>query len=154
MPNDAVADMTGWAKRDAVENTLTTGDVGKANNILNTVQDQKLFMDLLASKAEGDNLPGLHIVSDKEGHAHEVKTDKLTVSDAGGHLSAHNDKQTWGQYFEAKWEGLTHLGSSATDAVKDAARKTEVGDALARAGTSDSNANRAIDARIKAAEGN
>jgi hypothetical protein len=112
------------------------------------VQDQKLFMDLLASKASTDSLPGLQISTDKEGHTHEIKSDKLTISDAGGHLSAHSDHQTWGQYLQAKWDNVTNFGSGAEDAVKDAARSTELGDALSKANTSQSVTNQRIDAQV------
>jgi hypothetical protein len=154
MANDSIPQMTGWEKRDVVENTLKTGDATTANNVLNTVQDQRLFMDLLASKADGDSLPGLHITSDKDGHAHEIRTDKMTVSDLGGHLSAQANNKTWGQYFQAKWDSVTNFGSAAAEATRDAVRGTELGAALANAGTSKSLTNQRIDAQVARAMGN
>jgi hypothetical protein len=53
---------------------MKTGDVKCVQETLNTVQDQKIFMDLLGSKAESKGLPGLQIVdSDKDGHTDAVK---------------------------------------------------------------------------------
>jgi hypothetical protein len=145
--------MTGWEKRDIVENTLKTGDAATANNYLHSIQDQKLFMTLLASKAEGDSVPGLVITADKDGQVHQIKSDKMTISDAGGQLNAHADHQTWGQYFQAKWDSVTNFGSGAADAVKDYARHTDLGDALSRSGKSDSLLNQNIDAKVDRALG-
>jgi hypothetical protein len=146
----AILPMTGWEKRDMVEGALKTGDAASANNILNTVQDQKLFMDLLASKAETDVIPGLAITADKDGTVHQIKTNKLTISDAGGHLTAEANNPSWGQYLQAKWDGVTTAGSNVLESVKAAASSTDLGDALRKSGTSDSLVNQGINARIKA----
>jgi hypothetical protein len=88
MANDAPA-MNPLERVAAVENTFTSGDSYVAQNLLNNVSNQQAFMDRLANVAQNDNLPGLQISYDNDHHAHQIKTDRLTVSDTDGHLTAH-----------------------------------------------------------------
>ena len=144
MPNDAPT-MNVMERLNTVENTMTTGDSYFAQNLLNNVQNQQLFMDRLASLAQNDKLPGLQITSDTDGHAHQIKTDKMTVSDAGGQLSAHAN-----HWKDAIWSGLSDTFSSANKPPVPVA-KGSFEDCWNTKGTTDSCANRGIEARLKQA---
>jgi hypothetical protein len=152
--DDTTPHLNGWQKRDIVEDTLKTGDASKAQNVLNTVEDQKLFMTLLASKASEDHgLGHVQITDGKDGSPLAVKTDKLVVTRETGpdgeHLVAHGiDIRS--RIGEA-WNGATARLATTFKPITDSAH--EVGDALRNAGTSKSLVNQGIDRPVEKAEG-
>jgi hypothetical protein len=152
--DDVSPQLNGWQKRDLVEDALKTGDATKAQNILNTVQDQKLFMTLLADKAKDDHgLGHVQITDGTDGSPQSIKTDKLVVTRENGpdgeHLIAHGFdirsriKEAWNgaeQRLEAKLQPLT-------DSVH------EFQEAWRNSGTDKSLINQGIDRQVEKAEG-
>lgn len=139
--------MNAWEKRDAVESTLSTGDALRAQTMLDSIKDQQLFMDLLASKAQRDNLPGLVITADKQEHVHQIKTPKMTITDEGGHLTA--KANSWTDALSSK---LTQAKDGVIDflTTKTPPAKGSFEDCWNTKLTSDSCTNRRIDSAVKA----
>ena len=150
MPNDA-ATLNPLEKVSAVEDNLKAGDSFAAQNVLNTVGAQQIFMDRLARVATADQLPGLQITSDDAGHAHQIKTPSMIISDADGHLSAHPNglKNT----IKANLSHAVDYVTSIPQKLSDSFDTTALGDCLKTSTTTNSCENRRIDGQIKRAAG-
>jgi hypothetical protein len=146
--------LNGWQKRDIVEDTLRTGDAPRAQNVLNTVEDQKLFMTLLADRAKDDyGLGHVQITDGKDGSPQSIKTDKLVVTRETGpdgeHLVAHGvDLRS--RISEAL-HGATQRLEAELQPLTDSYH--EIKDALRNAGTDRSLINQGIDRQVEKAEG-
>lgn len=145
---------TGWQKLDKTVDCMKTGDVKCVQETLNTVQDQKLFMDLLGSKAESKGLPGLQIVDgDKDGHTDAVKVtagkNQMSIDLKGGNLSVTDNSPTLRKTISGLIDKAAEGLSDAAMTVRNASGITDVKDSLSRAGTSDSDRNRAVDSHVK-----
>jgi hypothetical protein len=155
MPADDIQPhLNGWQKRDIVEGTLKSGDASKAQSILDTVQDQKLFMTLLADKARDDSgLGHLQITDGKDGSPQSVKTDKLVVtlesSPDGEKLVAHG-VDTTSRLKEAVNNAETRL-QAAIKPLTDSWRDFE--EAWRNKGTDKSIVNQGINRQIERATG-
>lgn len=148
MPTDSPT-MNVIERLNAVETTMTTGDSFSSQHLLSNVQDQQIFMDRLAMAAQNDKLPGLQVSFDQDSHAHQIKTDKLTISDAGGHLSAHAN-----HWKDAISSGASDTWARAVDLVTPEPKHVADGsfaDCWVTKGTTESCANRAIDNQLKKA---
>ncbi len=145
---------TGWQKLDKTVDCMKTGDVKCVQDTLNTVQDQKIFMDLLGSKAESKGLPGLQIVdSDKDGHTDAVKVtagkNKMTVGLADGKLTVTDDSPTLGKTIGGVIDSISDKLSAGKKAVGDAVDSSDLGRAIKDAGTPRSLQNQGWDNQIK-----
>ncbi len=150
--------LNGHQKLEKTAECMKTGDVKCVQETLNTVQDQKLFMDLLGSKAEAKGLPGLQIVdSDKDGHTDAVKVtagkNKMTVGLADGKLSVTDDSPTIGKSIGNAYDYVTGKLSAGVQAAKDAVNSAAPVENINRANTTDSDQNRRWDNQIKKAGG-
>lgn len=126
---------------------MKTGDVKCVQETLNTVQDQKIFMDLLGSKAEAKGLPGLQIVDfDKDGRTDAVKVtggkNKMTVGLADGKLTVTDDSPTIGKAIGNAYDYVTGKVSAGVQAAKDAVNGSSPVEQINRANTNDSELNR------------
>lgn len=149
---------TGWQKLDKTVDCMKTGDVKCVQETLNTVQDQKIFMDLLGSKAERASLPGLQIVDgDKDGHTDAVKVtagkNKMTVGLADGKLSVTDDSPTIGKTIGNAYDYVTGKLGAGVQAAKDVVNSAAPVENINRANTSDSELNRRWDNQVKKAGG-
>jgi len=146
--------LNGWQKRDIVEDALKTGDAPKAQNVLNTVQDQKLFMTLLADKAKDDSgLGHVQIVDGKDGSPQSVKTDKLVVTRESG---ADGDKLVaHGVNASSRFkEALNNIEQSLEAKLKPITDSMhEFAEDWRNSGTDKSIMNQGIDRQIEKAEG-
>ncbi|MFA6210380.1 MAG: hypothetical protein WCT03_01985 [Candidatus Obscuribacterales bacterium] len=150
--------LNGWQKLDKTVDCMKTGDVKCVSETLKTVQDQKLFMDLLGSKAQTAGLPGLELIdSNKDGHTDAVKVaagkNKMTVGLADGKLSVTDDSPTFAKSVGKAVDYVGDLFSSGAKAAKDAIDKSAPAEDISRALTTDSNLNRYLNDKIKKAGG-
>lgn len=139
--------LNGWQKLDKTVDCMKTGDVKCVSETLNTVQDQKLFMDLLGSKAQTAGLPGLELIdSNKDGHTDAVKVaagkNKMTVGLADGKLTVTDDSPTIGKAIGNAYDYVTGKVSAGVQAAKDAVNSSSPVEQLNRANTNDSELNR------------
>ena len=157
---------TGWQKLDKTVDCMKTGDVKCVQETLNTVQDQKLFMDLLGSRAERASLPGLQIVdsgtdgkpgSKPDGHTDAVKVtggkDKMTVSLADGKLSVTDDSPTVAKSIGNAYDYVAGKLSAGVQAAKEVVNGAAPIENINRANTTDSDQNRRWDNQVKKAGG-
>jgi len=150
--------LNGWQKLDKTVDCMKAGDVKCVQETLNSVQDQKIFMDLLGSKAEAKGLPGLQIVDfDKDGHTDAVKVtagkNKMTVGLADGKLSVTDDSPTIGKSIGNAYDYVAGKVSAGVQAAKDAVNSSSPVENINRANTTDSDQNRRWDNQIKKAGG-
>ncbi|MBP9090374.1 hypothetical protein KBI23_05040 [bacterium] len=150
--------LNGHQKLEKTAECMKTGDVKCVQETLNTVQDQKIFMDLLGSKAESKGLPGLQIVdSDKDGHTDAVKVtagkNQMSIDLKDGNLSVTDNsptlRKTIGNAFDYVGDKLSVGMQAAKDAVNSAAPVENIN----RANTTDSDQNRRWDSQLKKAGG-
>lgn len=146
--------LNGHQKLEKTAECMKTGDVKCVQETLNTVQDQKLFMDLLGSKAESKGLPGLQIVdSDKDGHTDAVKVtagkNQMSIDLKDGNLSVTDNSPTLRKTISGFIDRTADALSDAAMSVRNASGISDVQDSLGRAGTADSDRNRAINAHVK-----
>lgn len=139
--------LNGWQKLDKTVDCMKTGDVKCVQETLNTVQDQKIFMDLLGSKAEAKGLPGLQIVDfDKDGHTDAVKVtggkNKMTIGLADGKLTVSDDSPTIGKAIGNAYDYVAGKVNAGVQAAKDAVNSSSPVEQINRANTSDSELNR------------
>jgi hypothetical protein len=146
MPNDA-STLNPLEKVSAVEDHMKSGDSFNAQNVLNSVGAQQIFMDRLANIAAHDQLPGLQINFDQDHHAQEIKTSKMIVSSKNGELSAHANGL--GNKAVAGWNHLVESVSAVPEQIRETFGKSALGDCLATSGTSNSCENRRVDAQLK-----
>ena len=150
--------LNGWQKLDKTVDCMKTGDVKCVAETLKTVQDQKIFMDLLGSKAEGASLPGLQIVDgDKDGHTDAVKVtagkNKMTIGLADGKLTVTDDSPSLRKTVGNAVDFVTGKISDGVQAAKDVVNSSSPAEQIQRANTNDSELNRRWDNQIKKAGG-
>ena len=163
--------MSGAEKLDAVQKSIESGDAKQADRVLSTITDpidQKVFMSRLASRMQDSSgcssLPDCQIEDrDQDGNVDLVKTAKVTVeatrTENGTtlHASANEEPGFFQRMKEKVSEAVDDLTGAAgkvaelPGAVTDLGRRT--GDALNRAGTTDSEQNRRWNRLINEAEG-
>lgn len=146
--------LNGWDKRDKALDCMQTGDMKCISETLATVQDQKTFMHNLGSKAETVGLPGLQIVDgNKDGYPEVIKVtagkNQMTIALADGKLSATDDSPTLRKTISGFIDRTADALSDAAMSVRNASGISDVQDSLRRAGTSDSDRDRAIQAHVK-----
>lgn len=150
--------LNGWQKLDKTVDCMKTGDVKCVSETLKTVQDQKLFMDLLGSKAQTAGLPGLELVdSNKDGHTDAVKVaagkNKMTVGLADGKLSVTDDSPSIGKSIGNAIDYVSGKLSAGAQTVKDVVNDSSPVKQINNANTDQSELNKRWDAQVKKAGG-
>ncbi len=150
--------LNGWQKLDKTVDCMKTGDLKCVQETLNTVQDQKIFMSLLGSKAEAKGLPGLQIIDlDKDGQAEAVKVNggnnKMTVALKEGKLTVTDDSPSLGKTIGGVFDSISDKLSAGKKAVTDAVNSSAPVENINRANTTDSDQNRRWDNQIKRSGG-
>lgn len=142
--------LNGWQKLDKTVDCMKTGDVKCVQETLNSVQDQKLFMDLLGNRAMGNSaLPGLQIVdSNKDGHTDGIKVTagknqmSITLDANGKDFKVTDDSPTWRKSIANAVDYVSGKASDAATAVREAVQSSPPVENLSRSATTDSDANR------------
>lgn len=161
--------MNGWQKLEKVQDSVIDGNQAEVEKITSTIADplsQKIFMDSLASRCSGGaaGLPSCEIVGEpgdtkavkfKGDHPMTVSRDQASGSSS---LKVTDDAPSTSKKIMDGWNSAREFLSNLPSELADGARSyvkghTEVGEALKRANTTESELNRRWDAQIKAAEG-
>jgi len=149
------AQLNGWQKLDKTVDCMKTGDIKCIQGTVETVQDQKLFMDLLASKSQSASLPGLEIGKAGE-HVDSLKVTegkhKLTLAfdhQHGNQLTITDDSPTLMKSLSSAADNVGKKFDAGVQWAKDAIDSTHPGEDIKRANTSDSNLNRRWQAQEK-----
>ncbi|CAN5374236.1 hypothetical protein BH11CYA1_BH11CYA1_42620 [soil metagenome] len=150
--------LNGWQKLDKTVGCMKEGDVKCVSETLKTVEDQKLFMDLLGNKAMSAGLPGLEIVdADKNGHTDAVKVTlgnhKMTVSLTGDKMSVSDDSPTLVKTLGKAADYVEERLNAGVKVVKDAVNSSAPAEDISRANKSNSNSNQLWNDQIRKAGG-
>jgi hypothetical protein len=143
--------LNGWQKLDKTVDCMQKGDVKCVQETLNTVQDQKLFMDLLGSRAQGSSgLPGLQIFDgDKDGHTDAIKVtagkNKMTIAldpVSGKDARVTDDSPTFKKSISNAIDYVVGKVENGAQAAKEAFNAAPPIENLSRSMTTDSDFNR------------
>lgn len=145
----------GYQKLHNVEKSITSGDVKGADQVLKTISDktdQAIFKSLISSHCESstNGLPACKLDGDG---LHFAGAKKMTLTETNGQLGMRNDEPSLADRARQTLDSIQNASSRAYQSVKDSLSTTDVGDALKRSTTSDSELNRRWNAQIKQAEG-
>ncbi|GEM_PF-808795 len=142
------AQLNGWQKLDKTVDCMKTGDVKCVQATVNTAEDQKLFMDLLATRGQSASLPGLEITQ-KDGHVDALKItagkNKMTLSfdhANGDRLTVKDDSPTFMKSLSNAADYASQKLDAGVKIVKDAVNSSAPVENINRANTSDSDMNR------------
>lgn len=134
-------ELTGFQKLDRSEQSLKAGDYPTLKETVGTVQDQKLFMTLLADRVKDQtgSLPGLKIVDiDNDGSPESITAKGLTISKGEKGMTVTSESLA-----DRTKEKIVDGYRAAKEALKSVTGLgSDLGDALDRANTNDSNLNR------------
>ncbi len=151
------AQLNGWQKLDKTVDCMQKGDVKCVRETVNTAQDQRLFMDLLASRGQSASLPGLEIIQ-KDGHVDAVKVtggkNQMTVGfdhANGGRITVKDDSPSFMKSVSNALDKASDKLDAGVKWAKDAVNSSAPVEDLNRANTSDSNMNRRWQAQEKKA---
>lgn len=150
------AQLNGWQKLDKTVDCMKTGDIKCIQGTVETVQDQKLFMDLLASKSQSALLPGLEIGKAGD-HVDSLKVTegkhKLTLAfdhEHGNKLTITDDSPTLLKSLSNAADNAGKKWDAGVQWAKDAVNSTAPAENIKRANTPDSDLNRRWQAQEKA----
>lgn len=148
-----MAEMNVWQKLDKAEQSLKTGDYnGLKEAAVISGEGQFTFMQTLKDRLDSQKggLPNLQIVDlDKDGSPEKITVGALTIQKDGKGLSVETSSTAtrMKESLSASWDSLKKSVSETLNLG------TELGDALDRANTSDSNLNRRWARQVKQAGG-
>lgn len=142
------AQLNGWQKLDKTVDCMKSGDIKCIQGTVETVQDQKLFMDLLASRSQTASLPGLEIGKAGD-HVDSLKVTegkhKLTLAfdhEHGNKLTITDDSPTLMKSLSNAADSVGKKFDSGVQWAKDAVNGSAPFEDIKRANTSDSDMNR------------
>lgn len=148
-----MAEMNVWQKMDKAEQSLKTGDYnGLKEAAVISGEGQFTFMQTLKDRLEGQKggLPNLQIVDlDKDGSPEKITVGALSIQKDGKGLSVETSSVAtrMKENLSAGWDSLRKTVSETLD------MGSNLGDALNRANTSDSELNRRWTRQIKQSGG-
>lgn len=149
-----MAELNVWQKLDKAEQSLKTGDYNGLKEAANiSGEGQNTFMTLLADrmKASQGTLPDLQIIDvDKDGSAESISAKGLTIHKDGQKLAVETSSIST-RISEKISQGWQSVKDSLSSGAQGAVESTQVGDALKRANTNDSELNRRWQRQMKQA---